>query len=62
MICSSMVLVQLQVHRYLCRHAPEWEDKTKHMYQVVCKHADCVANAKIKYSYLILPMQNKNTT
>jgi len=28
------------------------------MWQVVCKYANCVANAKI----LVLPRQNKNTT
>jgi len=28
-------------------------------WQVVCKDANCVANAEIKYSYLVLPMQKQ---
>jgi len=28
-------------------------------WQVVCKDAKCVANAEIKYSYLVLPIQKQ---
>ena len=39
---------------------PKCKDTTKHSnWQVVCKDANCVASAEIKYSYLVLPMQKQ---
>ena len=32
----------------------------KHMQQIVCEDANCVANAKIKCSYSVLPMKENN--
>jgi len=35
------------------------QQHTRFLFVLVCKDANCVANAQIKYSYLVLAMQKQ---